>query len=81
MLARRFHEVDRPLVAASIQPAAVFVMVMLWGVGALLLGLPANILSWYVSAVVVAAVVVFVITAYDPTGKPLTAFKRRQRRR
>ena len=77
LLARRFREVDRPLVAASIQPAAVFVMVVLWGVGALWLGLPANILSWYVDAVLIAAVVVFVVTAYRLTDVASAVLARR----
>ncbi|MEJ2189607.1 MAG: hypothetical protein P8Y93_09360, partial [Acidobacteriota bacterium] len=63
-IARRFQQVDKSLLTATINPASVLLMVILWGLGALWLGLPAVVLKIYVDGIVVVAVVAFSIMAY-----------------
>ena len=63
-LTRRFHQIDKHLVTATIRPASVLLMVVLWGIGALWLGLPTVIFRVYVEAIVVVAVVAFSVVAY-----------------
>lgn len=63
-LRQQFRHVDAGLLAKAIQPASVFVMVVLWGLGVAWIGLPVAVLRVYVDAVVVAGVVAFVIVAY-----------------
>jgi MscS family membrane protein len=67
VLTRRTLQVDKGLVMAAIQPASVFLMVVLWGVGALWLGLPTVVFRIYVEAIVVVAVVAFAFMAYRLT--------------
>jgi MscS family membrane protein len=67
LLTRRTLQVDKGLVTAAIQPASVFLMVILWGVGALWLGLPTVVFKIYVEAIVVVAVVAFAFMAYRLT--------------
>ena len=63
-LIKRFHRVDRHLLTATIRPASVLLMVLLWGLGALWLGLPTVIFKVYVEAIVVVAVIAFSVVAY-----------------
>lgn len=64
ILRQQFQRVDADLLAKAIQPAGVFVMVVLWGLGVAWMGLPISVLRVYVDAVVVAGVVAFVVVAY-----------------
>jgi MscS family membrane protein len=63
-LARRFHQIDKRLLIATIRPASIFLMVLLWGFGVLWLGLPTIIFKVYVEGIVVVAVIAFSIVAY-----------------
>jgi len=63
-LAKRFHEIDKKLLIATIRPASVLLMVLLWGFGVLWLGLPTVIFKVYVEGIVVVAVIAFSIVAY-----------------
>ncbi len=76
-LSRRFLEIDTALLKATIQPASVFLMVVLWGVGALWLGLPTVVFKIYVEAIVVVAVIAFTLTAYRLMDVASTVFERR----
>jgi MscS family membrane protein len=76
-LARRFLDVDIGLVKAAIHPASVFLMVVLWGVGALGLGLPTVVFKIYVEAIVVVAVIAFTLTAYHLMDVASAVFERR----
>ena len=67
VLTRRTMPVEKHLVTAAIQPASVLFMVVLWGVGALWLGLPTVVFRIYVEAIVVVAVVAFTLMAYRLT--------------
>jgi MscS family membrane protein len=66
-LARRFHQVEKRLLTAAIHPASVLLMVVLWGIGALWLGLPTLIFKIYVEAILVVAVFAFAMMAYRLT--------------
>jgi len=70
-------QVDKKLVAAAIRPASIFLMVVLWGLGALWLGLPTVVFKIYVEAIVVVAVVVFALMAYRLTDVASAIFQRR----
>ncbi|MEE4273055.1 MAG: mechanosensitive ion channel domain-containing protein [Thermoanaerobaculales bacterium] len=63
-LAKRFHQIDKGLLIATIRPASVLLMVLLWGFGVLWLGLPTVIFKVYVEGIVVVAVIAFSIVAY-----------------
>ena len=63
-IAHRFHEIDKKLLAATIRPASVLLMVVLWGIGALWLGLPTVIFKIYVEGIVVVAVVAAIVMVY-----------------
>jgi MscS family membrane protein len=63
-IARRFHQIDKKLLTATIHPASVLLMVILWGLGALWLGLPPVFLKVYVDGIVLVAVVAFSLMAY-----------------
>jgi MscS family membrane protein len=76
-LTRRAQHVDTQLLKAAIQPASVFLMVVLWGVGALWLGLPTIVFKIYVEAVVVVAVVAFTLMAYRLMDVASAVFERR----
>jgi MscS family membrane protein len=64
VLRKNLLPVDRELLSRAITPASTLLMVALWGVGALWLGLPANVLRVYHDAVVVVAVIAFAVTGY-----------------
>jgi MscS family membrane protein len=76
-LARRRRQVDRKLLAAAIQPASVFLMVVLWGVGALWLGLPTLVFKIWVEAIVVVAVIAFTLFVYRLMDVGSAIFERR----
>ena len=63
-ITRKFHQIDRRLLTATIRPASVLLMVILWGIGVLWLGLPTVIFKIYVEGIVVVAVVAFTFMAY-----------------
>jgi MscS family membrane protein len=63
-IAQRFHQIDKRLLIATIRPASVLLMVLLWGFGVLWLGLPTVIFKVYVEGIVVVAVIAFSIVAY-----------------
>ncbi len=63
-LRRRAKGIDHVLLARAVQPAVVLVTVLVWGFGAVWIGLPVEVLRIYISAVEVVAVAAFVLTAY-----------------
>ncbi len=63
-IARRFHQIDKALLTATINPASVLLMVILWGHGAVWLGLPPVFLKIYFDGIVLVAVVAFSLMAY-----------------
>ena len=63
-IARRFHQIDKRLLTATIRPASVLLMVVLWGIGALWLWLPTVVFKVYVEGIVVVAVVAVIVMAY-----------------
>ena len=77
VLQKSLLAVDRALLARAINPAATLLMVVLWGVGALWLGLPANVLRIYHDAVVVVAVISFTLMAYRLVDVASNMFERR----
>lgn len=77
VLARHSKKIDTKLVAAAIWPASVFLMVVLWGIGALWLGLPTFFFRIYVEAIVVVAVIAFTLMAYRLTDVASAIFQRR----
>jgi MscS family membrane protein len=77
VLARRRLQIDKGLVIAAIHPAAVFLMVLLWGLGALWLGLPTVVFKIYVEAIVVVAVIAFTLMTYRLTDVGSAVFERR----
>jgi MscS family membrane protein len=76
-LARRYRKVPKKLLAAAIHPASVFLMVVLWGVGALWLGLPTLVFKVYVEAIVVVAVIAFALMAYRLMDVASAIYERR----
>ena len=63
-IARRFQQIDKRLLTATIRPASVLLMVVLWGIGALWLGLPTVVFKVYVEGIIVVAVVAVIVMAY-----------------
>jgi len=76
-IARRFRQIDTTLLAAAIRPASVLVMVILWGIGALWLGLPTVVFKIYVEAIMVVAVFSFTLMAYRLIDVASAIFERR----
>ncbi len=80
VLQKNLLPVDRELLSRAITPASTLLMVMLWGVGALWLGLPANVLRVYHDAVVVVAVIAFAVTGYRLVDVAANMLERRAAR-
>jgi MscS family membrane protein len=77
IIRRTVKVVDTQLLATAIRPAGALVMVLVWGIGIAILGLPVGMLNIYYRAVWIVGVLAAVVTTYRLVDVGADIMKRR----